>query len=87
MFPVKADKTTTSIRIALDDSRDIVYNTTLILANFKFNNISKPLPTDAIENYAKGSFIKELIEFYEKNDIHIKSVEENVHKFTEFKAI
>ena len=86
LFPVKVDRTTTSIRIALDDSRDIVYNTTLILANFKFNNISKPLPADTIENYAKGSFIEELIDFYEKNDIHIRNTEEGIRKFAEFKA-
>lgn len=86
LFPVKVDRTTTSIKIALDDSRDIVYNTTLILANFKFNNISKPLPADTIENYIKSSFIKELIDFYEKNDIHIENTEESIHKFVEFKA-
>ena len=86
LFPVKADRTTTSIRLALDDSRDIVYNFTLILANFKFNNISKPLPTDTIERYAGATFINELIAFYDSNDIHIQNSNWELCKFAEFKA-
>lgn len=86
LFPVKADRTATSIKIALDESRDIVYNTTLILANFKFNNISKPLPIDTIENYTKAEFIDELIEFYEENDIYINNILEDRHGFVEYKS-
>ena len=86
LFPVMVDRTTTSIKIALDTTRDIVYNTTLILANFKFNNISKPLPSDTIERYTKGTFIEDLIDFYQKNDITLKRTKENIHKFKEFKS-
>lgn len=86
LFPVKVDRTSTGIRIALDDSRDIVYNTTLILANFKFNSISKPLPTDTIEHYSGTSFVNELISFYERNDIHIQDGERKLRKFSEYKS-
>lgn len=86
LFPVKADRTTTSIRLAIDDSRDIIYNTTLILANFKFNNISRPLPTDTIERYAGNSFEEELLDFYSANDIRIQPTRAGICKFVEFKA-
>lgn len=86
LFPVSADRTSNSIRLVPDESRDIVYNTTLILAHFKFNNISKPLPTDTIDSCSKETFIDEVIAFYTENDIHIQNSSREFCKFTEYKA-
>lgn len=86
LFPVKADRTSTCIRLAIDASRDIVYNTTLLLANSKFSNISRTLPTDTIEHYNKTSFIDELISFYKFNDIDIQDAKRELSKFTEYKT-
>src|SRR5699024_11173372 len=36
LFPVTAERSATSVELALDESRDIVMNTTLILAHYKF---------------------------------------------------
>ena len=86
LFPITAERSATSIQLALDDSRDIIYNNTLILANYKFNNISKPLPLDTIEQYNKDTFIEELISFYKEHDISIKGSQGELRKFTEYAA-
>ena len=86
LFPVTADKTATSIRLSLDDSRDIVVNNTLILAYFKFNNINKPLPNDVLENVNETSFLDSLLDFYAENEIHIKNNSPEIKKFREYKA-
>lgn len=86
LFPVKAEKTPTSIKISLDDSRDVVYNTTLILAYFKFNNVSKPLPSDVIESVSENSFLNTLVKFYADNEIHITDKSTELIKFKEYKA-
>ncbi len=76
LFPVSVEKTATSIKLSMDEKRDIIYNTTFILAYFKFNNITKPLPSDVIESVSESGFLDSIISFYSENDIHIKS---NVH--------
>lgn len=86
LFPVKADKTPTSIKIMLDDTRDVVYNTTLILAYFKFNNISEPLPNEVVEGVVENSFLSDLLKFYEDNKIYIKDKGSEFSRFCEYKA-
>ena len=86
LFPVKADKTATTIKLMMDDSRDIIYNTTLVLAYFKFNNITKPLPMDVMEQCAESTFLSEVIDYYAENDIDIRGNETEIRKFQEYKA-
>lgn len=86
LFPVKAEKTPTSIKISLDESRDVVFNTTLILAYFKFNNVSKPLPSDVVESVNENSFLSSLVQFYAENEIHLKGEDSEFAKFREYKA-
>lgn len=73
LFPVSVEKTATSIKVSIDETRDIIYNTTFILAYFKFNNITKPLPAEVIENVSESDFLDSIISFYSENDIHIKT--------------
>lgn len=86
LFPVKAEKTPTSIKISLDDSRDVVFNTTLILAYFKFNNVSRALPNDVVESVSENTFRSTLIKFYADNEIHLTDCSAEFSKFREYKA-
>lgn len=86
LFPVIAERTATSILISIDDSRDIVYNTTLILAHYKFNNISKQLPAEEIESYSRSSFIEDILRFYKESEIEIQDNLTGLSKFVDYKA-
>ena len=86
LFPINAEKTPTTIKISLDESRDIVFNTTLILAYFKFNNVSKPLPNEVIENINENSFLSSVVKFYSENEIYVTENGGALCKFQEFKA-
>ncbi|MBQ7799922.1 MAG: HRDC domain-containing protein, partial [Oscillospiraceae bacterium] len=86
LFPVTAEKTATEIKISLDESRDVIFNNTLVLAYFKFNNITKPLPADVIENVGEHSLWSTVIDFYSENEIHIKDNKTEFLKFREYKS-
>ncbi len=86
LFPVTAERTAGKITVQLDDTRDVIYNTTLILANFKFNGITKPLPDDDVDDISCESFITSLLEFYKENGLAIEDGDRMMKKFTEYKA-
>lgn len=81
LFPVKADRTSTLITVCLDETRDVLYNSTLLLAYFKFNNITKPLPQAVVDGVDRENFLASLIRYYEYNDIHIKVKDNCLKKF------
>lgn len=86
LFPVKANRTSTKITVSYDESRDALYNTTLILAYFKFNNITKPLPEAVIDDLTKETFLSNLYNFYLENDIKLDIKENTLSRFKEYKA-
>ena len=86
LFPVTAEKTATCIRLSLDESRDVIYNNTLVLAYFKFNNISKPLASDVIESVSESDFISSVLDFYADNEIRITKEQTELIKFKDYKA-
>lgn len=86
LFPVVADKNSTRVQLTLDYSRDILFNSALLLAHFKFNGISKPLPENTLEDSERDVFITDLLDFYEKQGIQIQSNDEPFRKFAEFSA-
>lgn len=85
LFPVKADRKSTSISIRMDDSRDVIYNSTLLLAHAKCNNIVRPLPQVVVEEVHQASFIKDLVQFYEENGIHLSVEDEVLEKYQDYK--
>lgn len=84
LFPVKADRTSTTISICLDEERDVLYNNTLLLAYYKFNNIRKPLPQMAVEETSKDKFVKSVLEFYKNQDICIKVKDNSLKKYKSY---
>ncbi|HBF15937.1 MAG TPA: hypothetical protein DDW30_09740, partial [Clostridiales bacterium] len=85
LFPVTLDRSTANITVSADPTRDILYNSTLILAHDKFNSLDTALPDCALEDAEPETFIDTLLNFYAENDIRIeKGTPENLKKFTEY---
>ncbi len=78
-FPVTAEKKALQITIKEDDSRDIIFNNTLVLASFKFHNTKRPLPNEVIDKKIKKAdeFFTLLENFYRENDIVITIPEDS----------
>lgn len=73
-FPVKAEKNSLQITITSDNSRDIIYNNALVLANYKFNKIKKPLPNPVLEQdvHSPEELFTAIENFYLENEIQLK---------------
>ena len=86
LFPVVADKTATTIKLYPDDRRDVIFNNTLVLAHFKFNSITSPLPSEVAENVSEDSFWQAVLDFYAENEIYIKDKRPAFSSFKEYRA-
>lgn len=86
LFPVKAERESQVIRVMLDDSRDIMFNNTLVLAHFKFNNIMSPLPVNVLEDISKDTFIQSVITFYKENGLIISDDKAPLGRFIEYNS-
>ncbi len=85
LFPVTLDRTTASITVLADPTRDVIFNSTLILAHNKFNSITTPLPDCSVEECERDSFLRYVVEFYAQNDIRIEYPDTNeLQKFKEY---
>ena len=86
LFPVKIERTEVSINLLNDTSRDIIYNTHLILANNKFNGKNIILPDNKVENFDPSNFMQNIIDFYKSNELYITYNNSKLEKFFENKA-
>ncbi|MBQ2938065.1 MAG: DUF4011 domain-containing protein [Clostridia bacterium] len=82
-FPVEIIRDNKSISIKNDFSRDIIYNTNLILANNKFNGKNEILPSNKIEDYNNEKYIENMIEFYSNNNLYISKTDFKQERFLE----
>lgn len=85
LFPVRLERTTDNITILNDTSRDIIYNTTLILANNKFNGKNKVLPDSDISEFEKDTYLDSMLKFYADNELYITKNNFECEKFFENK--
>lgn len=69
LFPVILDRTSDNVILKNDNSRDIIYNTNLILANNKFNGKNEVLPDNAIEEFSEDNYIEDMVKFYNENKL------------------
>lgn len=86
LFPIVADRDSNSISLKLDTTKDIVYNTHLLLAYYKFNNISKPLPQSDIDEISEESFFDNIIEFFKTEGLKMDVFDGELQKFKEYTA-
>lgn len=84
LIPVKEERTATSFSIRFDDTRDAVYNSTLILAYYKFNNIHSALPEMTIDELHQEDFVSSVLGFYKGIGLDIVDKHDGVGHFTDY---
>lgn len=85
LFPVELIVNPDSVVLKIDESKDVLLNTNLILTHYKFNGITAQLPDNDID---RGSdFMERLIGFFEAVGIHISTPKKKgLAPFVEYKA-
>ena len=86
LFPVKIERSPETIVLKNDYSRDIIYNTNLILANNKFNGKNEVLPDNSIEEFNEENYINDMINFYNENKFYIQYKDCELERFLENKV-
>lgn len=83
LFPVLLERNAISIVIKNDFDRDIIYNTTLILANNRENKINEVLPDNVIEEFDINDYRNEMLKFYGDYKLYINDSNGTSIKFEE----
>lgn len=86
LFPVILEKDTRVITLKMDDSRDAIYNNTLILGFIKAGGQNRPLPDNVLEDYSGETFMSNLVEFYNRNGIRLEFENRLPEPFVEYRA-
>ena len=86
LFPVILEKDSRTITLSIDNSRDAMYNNTLILAYIKSTGKNVPLPNNILEDYTGETFMDDLVEFYKASGINLKCNYGLPQRFVEYKA-
>lgn len=85
LFPVVLNKENDFFNIKIDSEKDIVFNSHLLIANFKFNKLKKDLPDIEPEEEINSSNLQRRItEFYKDNGINISGKLEQIKKFKSY---
>ncbi|MCM1514634.1 MAG: AAA domain-containing protein [Anaeroplasma bactoclasticum] len=85
LFPVLAERTPSVVSLQIDESRDVIYNHTLLLAYYKFNQIQDALPNDEVEVTSKESLITQALQFYKDKGLYIQGNDVPFSAFKEYK--
>jgi len=86
LFPVVLEKDSRSITLKMDDTRDVVYNNSFILAFSKFSGRRRHLVSNVVEEYYKDSFVSMMADFYRDQGIVLDITHERPSEFMEYKA-
>lgn len=86
LFPISIEKGIDYIRLKLDTTREVTYNSHLLLASYKFNEVNKTLPNTTIEDLNLATFLPDLIDFYGEEGIHFYAVHKEMSPFIPVKA-
>ena len=86
LFPISIEKGIDFIKLKLDTSREVTYNSHLLLANYKFKEINKTLPNVVIEDLNLANFMTNLIDFYNEEGIRFYRVSKDLAPFIQVKA-
>ena len=86
LFPVLLKKTQSSVSVRYDDSRDALFNTTLLLANMKNCGRRMDVPDPTIEMMDRETFVDYAVRFFRESGLEIENCEEDISEFTEYKA-
>ena len=84
LFPVILNRSQSSVTVKYDDSRDTLFNTTLILANMKNGGVRKEIPDPTFENVERETFIAQVIDFFRDAGLEIEDDGGYVTPFDEY---
>lgn len=85
LFPCKLEREDHSFYIQRDLDRDIIYNTTLLLANNKARGVNLVLPDNVIDELDEEHFFEAIRNFYEDHNFYIKKINKGDKKYLENK--
>ena len=84
LFPVLLNRTQSTISVKFDDSRDILFNTTLLLANMKNSGIRREVPDPTVEVADRELFIDYVLKYFKEAGLEIEDDGGYVTPFEEF---
>ena len=86
LFPVKLNRTQSTVSVKFDDSRDTLFNTTLLLANMKENGTRRNIPDPTLETVERETFIDDVLRYFKESGLEIEDDGGYVTPFEEFNA-
>ena len=84
LFPVLLNKTQSTITVKYDDSRDALFNTTLLLANIKSGGSKKETPDPTIDVIDRELFVKYAVTFFREAGLQIDGEGGEIEEFEEY---
>jgi very-short-patch-repair endonuclease len=81
LFPAQIDLVNNEYQLKFDNTRDILYNSTLIIANNKFNNKNEVIIDDVVEEISKQNYLQNTLNYFNEYQINIKASEINLEPF------
>ena len=85
LFPVELIRTPEYIDIRFDDSRDIVFNSTLILGYYKIAGMTQPLPDDILDDAEPSTFVDSVLGYYREAGLEISGGSVSLEPFTDYR--
>lgn len=82
LFPVVAERDANSVVIRIDESKDVLYNTNLVLTHRKFSGLGGELPNPVYES--TGDFAKDIRSYYADNGILYEGAIGGLEPFGEY---
>ncbi len=71
LFPVEIIKEPETICLKMDASKDVLFNSNLILSYYKFNNIQAALESNVLEEVDNYRFYDQIVKYYGETGINI----------------
>lgn len=82
LFPVVLTKEVGYFNLKIDGTRDVIYNNNILIANYKFNRVNKPLPNNIIYDLNASNFFANVGAFYKKEKMDFSMQNEiNISKY------
>ena len=86
LFPIEYEKDANYITINIDKTKDVIYNSNLLLAHYKFNGLHRSLPDCTLSDVSEETFLNKVIEFYKNEGIEISHTNSGLSKFTDYRS-
>lgn len=85
-IPIVADRESSKITIKQDTDRDVLYNTTILMAFCKFNKKPFDNSIGVVEEINKATFIQDTLDFFDEQGLKIIDDDPSLHRFEDYHA-